>query len=387
MKDIIVNTQYVYPNKYSILFTDSVRAITDLLEKHNGRKAMIVTDENVKRYYNGIIQRRISQGSNIYQLDEYVVKAGEEYKTSYTVDGILNELFKKQYAKNDLLISVGGGVINDLTGYVASIYKRGMTWATIPTTLLAMVDASIGGKTAINNDFGKNMVGCMYNPSCVMVDTSYLQTLPQIRLIEGIVELSKHFILFDENNFLDLKNIIKQTDNIKSVILSEEFNELLMESIKIKKKVVEEDQREAGLRKVLNLGHTIGHAIEKIDPTITHGLAVAKGTIAELTYGIKIGIVDKNSLEEITSFYSMMGVDYNIGVDSGVGVGVGKLKDKNIIIDKLIKYMINDKKKTKADKIPIVLINKIGEIYKDEESFTCDVDKNEMMHFLEDYVK
>ncbi len=387
MTKLNVNTPHVYPNQYQIIFTDEINPILGLMKETKGNKILIVNDLNIEKYYPNLLQSQIKDKNKTYEIHKHTIGIGEEIKTIQTVENILEKLFVNKFTKNDLIISMGGGIVNDVTGYTASIYKRGMIWTSVPTTLLAMVDASIGGKTGVNNSFGKNMRGSMYNPSIVIINTNYLNTLPQIRLTEGLVELAKHFILFDKNNFIRLNKIIDNTLNsislttlemeehkqkFKSNLIKDpEFKQIIIESMKIKKDVVEKDARENNLRKALNLGHTIGHAIEILDPNIKHGIAVAKGTIAELTYGMEKGIVNKDDLSHIKNFYSKIDIDYSI--------------KKDYDLKTLIKYMTNDKKRTLKNLIPIVLINGIGDIYKYNGSVVYNLGEDEMLDFLENY--
>jgi len=205
------------------------------------------------------------------------VNDGEQYKNLASIEEILNQMFNFKLDRKALLISFGGGVISDMGGFVASIYQRGIDFINIPTTLLACVDAAVGGKTGINNTFGKNLIGTFYQPKAVYCQSEFLKSLPQRELSAGMAEIIKMAVIFDEN-FLEFLESIDENAFFK-VHSNEIFTKLIARSVELKAKIVQEDEKEAGLRMLLNYGHTFAHIIENQTAykTYLHGEAVAIG--------------------------------------------------------------------------------------------------------------
>ncbi len=319
-------------------------------------KILIITDSIVENLYLKKIKSILSK-NRIYEIVSYIIDAGEESKNWNNYNNITEILFNSSFTKNDLIISLGGGVVGDLSGFAASTYKRGINWINIPTTLLSMVDASIGGKTAINNIYGKNMIGTIFNPLTVLIDIYFLNSLNVSRIIEGIVELTKHFILLNKTYFNQFINILDNLDNIKNIIQIKDFLNLLVKSIMIKKSIIEKDPYDKGLRKILNFGHTIGHALEKANNKYSHGESIARGIIAECSIGEYLGITKKNTANKIKYLYEKLNLDYKL--------------EKPQDIKKIIKLCMNDKKKLdNTSNIPMILIKDIGKIaYKNNYSY------------------
>ncbi|MBO4666687.1 MAG: 3-dehydroquinate synthase [Bacilli bacterium] len=262
-------------NDYNVILGDNT--FSYFLANFNfPRKVFIVSSDNI-----------IKNLGNQYSFDSFdliTVEEGEKCKNLSTYEAIIKELIKKEYSKTDLIIGIGGGAILDLCGFVSSTYKRGINYIMVPTTLLSMVDASIGGKNALNIGNIKNAVGSFYMPNMIIDSLDILESLSDDEIVSGLMESLKMGILLDK----ELVNLIKDNDVKKirnNIFLLEEIIE---RSIKAKKKVVEEDPYEKDYRMILNLGHTIGHAIEGANiGKITHGEAIAIGMIPFLGDKIK----------------------------------------------------------------------------------------------------
>jgi 3-dehydroquinate synthase len=263
---------------YSILIGQELLARTaEILQERqiNGR-ILIVTNPTVARWYREPLVKSLQESGFIVQVAE--VPDGESFKSLEQASFLYNVLIDGAYDRKSILIALGGGVIGDLTGFVASTYMRGVRFVQIPTTLLAQVDSSFGGKVAVNHPKGKNLIGAFYQPTLVITDVTTLQTLPEAEFSSGMAEVIKHGIILDEN-YLRLitgeSTLIRSLDpGLMSFVVSG--------SCRIKGQVVEKDEKESGLRVILNFGHTIGHAIESVTnyTYYKHGEAVALGMLA-----------------------------------------------------------------------------------------------------------
>ena len=212
-------------------------------------KVMVITDEGVPKQYYEEVLSQCKEGCL------FVAKQGEETKSLTVYEQILNRLLELDFSRKDLVIALGGGVIGDLSGFVAGTFKRGMRFASIPTTPLSQIDSSIGGKVAVNMGEVKNVVGTFYHPEAVLIDLNTLSTLPERHYHNGLVEAVKAGLIADEKLF----ELFEKTENIE-----EDLEEIIVRALHVKKNVVEQDEKEENLRKILNFGHTIGHAIESI---------------------------------------------------------------------------------------------------------------------------
>ena len=253
--------QVLSSGKVDIYLDASFNLLTKLVDKKN---AVIVTDEN-------IFSKHRSKFKN---WNVITLKPGEQYKIQLTADAIIEQLIEFQADRSTTLIGVGGGVITDLTGYVASIYMRGIRFGFVPTTLLAMVDASIGGKNGVDVGAYKNLVGSIRQPSFLLYDYSFLKTLPEMEWSNGFAEVIKHACIFDNRLFDLLKNYsLDKIKKDKKLLAS-----IVAKNVSLKLAVVKKDEFEKGDRKLLNFGHTLGHALET-QYDLTHGQAVALGMV------------------------------------------------------------------------------------------------------------
>ncbi len=265
--------------KYSV-FIDELQEI-----KLKGKVAIITNPKVGGLWLDFLLQRLKCEQKFIITIPD-----GEEYKNTASVEQILEQLFSSKLDRKSTLIALGGGVISDITGFCASIYERGIDFINIPTTLLAQVDASVGGKTGVNNRFGKNLIGSFYQPRAVYCESKFLSTLPAREFAAGVAEAVKMAVCFDVELFKFF-----ETHDLKS---ADEISHIIARCVAIKADVVACDERESGVRAVLNYGHTFAHAIEKITnyKKFLHGEAVAIGMVMANTLARRLGKL--NELEE-----------------------------------------------------------------------------------------
>ncbi len=280
--------QVLSSGKVDIYLDASFNLLTKLVDKKN---AVIVTDENIFSKH-----RAKFKNWNVITL-----KPGEQYKIQLTADAIIEQLIEFQADRSTTLIGVGGGVITDLTGYVASIYMRGIRFGFVPTTLLAMVDASIGGKNGVDVGAYKNLVGSIRQPSFLLYDYSFLKTLPEMEWSNGFAEIIKHACIFDNRLFDLLKNYsLDKIKKDKKLLAS-----IVAKNVSLKLAVVKKDEFEKGDRKLLNFGHTLGHALET-QYDLTHGQAVALGMVFAAWLSEKIiGLKKSSEIIQVLGQYKL----------------------------------------------------------------------------------
>ncbi|WP_424686584.1 MAG: 3-dehydroquinate synthase [Halarcobacter ebronensis] len=291
---MIVNISLPDNTKYDITI--------DTLEKqYFDRKVVIVTNPTVSGLHLEYLKEKISAK----ELSVVTIPDGEQYKHMKTIEDILEHCFEQKLNRNSLLIAFGGGVIGDMTGFAASIYQRGIDFVQVPTTLLSQVDASVGGKTGVNNKFGKNLIGAFHQPIAVNIDPHFLTTLPKREFGAGIAEIVKMAVTFNKDFFSWLEeNDLNDKENIKTAIAK---------SVETKAWVVCQDEKEKGLRAALNYGHTFGHVIENETNynTYLHGEAVGIGMVMANALACKIGYMSE---EEALRVKKLL-VKYDIPTD------------------------------------------------------------------------
>lgn len=309
----------------------------------SGDRCVLVTNITISKIWKEKIVKYFLKNKII--LEEFILSDGENYKTLNSVNLILTYLLEKLHDRNSILIAFGGGVIGDLTGFVASIYQRGIRFIQIPTTLLSQVDAAIGGKTGVNHILGKNMIGTFWQPNAVITDINFLSTLPYKQLISGIAEVIKYAISFDYVFFQWLENNIKQILSLNTEVLIY----CIQKCCELKSKIVNLDEREYGFRVFLNLGHTYGHAIEAHFKYLKwlHGEAIS------------IGIVMAIKTSEILGILSSFDATRMINLIKNFGLPTVAPKAMNV--QSYLKYMIRDKK-SYSGKIQLVVPIKIGKL-------------------------
>jgi 3-dehydroquinate synthase len=256
----------------------------------HGQQVLVVTNSTIAPLY----LQSIMEGLSTYQAESIILPDGETYKNLETLNRIFDTLLAKKYNRTVTLVALGGGVIGDMTGFAAACYQRGVNFIQIPTTLLAQVDSSVGGKTAVNHPHGKNMIGAFYQPQCVIADTTTLNTLDDRQLRAGLAEVIKYGLISDAEFFCWLEANI-------NLLLSRDSTALafaIERSCENKAKVVSQDERESGIRAILNLGHTFGHAIETFQSyrDWLHGEAVAAGMVMATELSFSMGWVSEDDV-------------------------------------------------------------------------------------------
>jgi len=309
-------------------------------------KLVIITDPTVKNLYgNTLNQSLTSSGFKVLILE---VPEGEEQKSLETAGRLYRELTDFYAERTTPILALGGGVIGDLTGFVAATYMRGIPLIQIPTTLLAQGDSSIGGKVAVNHGLLKNKIGAFYQPRSTISDISTLKTLSPRELSDGLAEIIKHAAILDGEFFSYLE---ENLDRIKSLD-AQVLERVVSRSVRIKAEVVRKDERDFGLRNILNYGHTVGHAIESVSELkVWHGEAVAIGMLVEARIANRLGMFDKHELIRLK----------NVIVNAGLPTEIPSLQ-----LERLIQAIKHDKKILQG-KIRFVLPKSIGEVFITEE--------------------
>ena len=341
MKLFVKTKDKTYPIYFGVNNCFKIRKIL-AQNKINPNKVMVIYDRNIPK-------KILSKFKNILKKKKYIflgLNFSEKVKNFNTVKKILDILGKNNFNRNDCVISIGGGIAGDICAFAASIYKRGLKFVNIPSTLLSQVDSSIGGKTGINNFIGKNMIGSFCQPNAVIVDIIFLNSLPKKELICGYAEILKHSLVSDKKFFIFLKNNFKSILNLKPKIVKK----AILNSCKIKKTIIEKDERENNLRKTLNYGHTFAHAFESTlgyTNKLNHGEAVLLGILTASKFSNKENLLSNNELGLIENH--LFELKYN------------KLTNyfKKNSINKILNFMVKDKKNNNED-INLILLKKIA---------------------------
>jgi 3-dehydroquinate synthase len=263
--------------------------IDKLNDKYFDTKVVIVTNPTVSGFHLDYLKSKLTAK----QLSVVTIPDGEEYKNMQTLEMILEHCFEQRLDRKSLLVAFGGGVIGDMTGFAASIYQRGIDFVQVPTTLLSQVDASVGGKTGINNKYGKNLLGAFHQPNAVLIDPSMLKTLPKREFGAGVAEIVKMAVTFNKDFFEWLEqNDLNEEQNLKTAIAK---------SVQTKAWVVSQDEKEHGIRAALNYGHTFGHVIENETNynTYLHGEAVGIGMCMANALAVKLNMMNKDEEKRV----------------------------------------------------------------------------------------
>ena len=337
--------------KYPIFIGNNILSKLKLILKKNlidFNQCLVIADKNVPKklvykVLNSLPKKKISI---------HYFNSSEKNKSQKSVDSILSILLNKNFNRNDCIISIGGGITGDVSGFAASIFKRGLKFINIPTTLLSQVDSSIGGKTGINNKYGKNLIGSFYQPNLVISDIIFLKSLPRREIICGYGEILKHAIIANKKFFTFLDVNGSQILKLKSPMIEK----AIFKSCSIKKKIVETDEKEMGVRKILNFGHTFGHAYEaalKYSKKLNHGEAVILGIKTAAKFSFLNNILDIKEFKLIDNHLSKLNLPRNINKFFSI---------KNL--NSILSFMKKDKKNN-SNKVNLVLLKKIGSpIYK-----------------------
>jgi len=332
--------------RYTIIIGSNLVSNLANITKNNSvnfKKCLLIIDKNISKKIISKIKKSLSKK----KLYIHFFNANEKNKNQNSVNKILDILLKQNFSREDCLISIGGGITGDISGFAASLFKRGLKFINVPTTLLSQVDSSIGGKTGVNTKYGKNLIGSFYQPHLVISDIQFLKTLPKREIICGYGEILKHSLIADKKIF----NYLNRNSEKVLSLTSPFIEKTIYESCKIKKNVVEKDEKEKGLRKTLNFGHTFAHAYEAslgYSKRLNHGEAVILGMKTALNFSFKNNLLKKKEHNLIINHIS------NSNLPSKI-TKFFNLKDLN----KILSFMLKDKKNN-SDKISLVLLKKIG---------------------------
>lgn len=313
----------------------------ELLTRHiKAKQVLIVTNETIAPLYLEQVSMHLQQ----YQLEVVVLADGEQYKNLATMESIFAALLEKQFSRNATIIALGGGVIGDISGFAAACYQRGIAFIQIPTTLLAQVDSSVGGKTGVNHALGKNMIGAFYQPQCVIIDVNVLQTLDDRQLATGLAEVIKYGLIRDADFFSWIEL------NIECLLARDQaaLTYIIERSCRNKAEIVASDERESGIRAILNLGHTFGHAIETGMGygRYLHGEAVAIGTCQAADLSRRLGWLNDEDVNRVEALFKKARLPTEPPAD--------------LSAEEFVKLMAVDKKNVDGD-IRLILLKKIGE--------------------------
>ncbi|WP_418185562.1 3-dehydroquinate synthase [Aliarcobacter vitoriensis] len=334
---------------------NSYKIYIEKLEELNfDRKVVVVTNPTVSSYHLEYLKSKIKAR----EFTICTIPDGEEYKNMQTLEMILSSCFEARLDRKSLLIAFGGGVIGDMTGFAASIYQRGIDFIQIPTTLLSQVDASVGGKTGINNKYGKNLIGTFHQPKAVYIDSSMLKTLPKREFGAGVAEIVKMAVTFNKDFFIWLENNdLNKENNIDIAI---------QKSVKTKAWVVSQDEKEQGLRAALNYGHTFGHVIENETnyKMYLHGEAVGIGMCMANALAVKLNLMSSEDARRVEDLLKK----YDIPTTY-------KIKD----VEDFYEHFFLDKKSSN-NKIKFIVPVGIGDC-----KITDDISKNDVIEVLEGF--
>jgi len=266
-----------------------------LMRDHiRGKQVMIVTNETIAPLYLARLKQSLGDA---FQIDEVILPDGEQYKDLTRINSIFDALLEKRHNRTTTLIALGGGVIGDMTGFAAASYQRGVDFVQVPTTVLSQVDSSVGGKTGVNHPLGKNMIGAFHQPRCVVIDTQVLNTLPERELAAGLAEVIKYGLIYDAD-FLQWLEDNMDALNSRDV---DAMIHAIYRSCEVKAEVVAQDEKESGIRALLNLGHTFGHAIEAHQGygQWLHGEAVGAGMMMAADLSLRLGWISQADSDRV----------------------------------------------------------------------------------------
>jgi 3-dehydroquinate synthase len=340
---------------------------SEILKSHvKGNRALIITNDLLEPLYLERYEKLLKMGGDI-QVDTIVLPDGEDQKTMDVLSMILDKALETRLDRKATFIALGGGVIGDMAGFAAAIYQRGVNFIQVPTTVMAMVDSSVGGKTGVNHPLGKNMVGAFHQPECVFIDTDNLNSLPDRELQSGVAEIIKYGLIRDKEFFEWLeanmeKLIGRDTATMRYAI---------KRSCENKAAVVKDDELEAGVRATLNLGHTFGHAIENGSGygTWLHGEAVAIGTVMAASMSARMGWIDEALVKRVYDIMEKAKCPVDLPVDSPMNA------------EKFLDLMAIDKKVANGQLRLILLKGELGECV-----FTGDFDEDAMKATIDEFV-
>ena len=332
-------------SRYPIFFetgslSDGGAKVSYLLKEFVGESVLIVSNQTIADRYAAPLIEMLPG----LKVDLHLIPDGEANKTLSELERIIETLLRAGHTRETSLIALGGGVVGDMTGFAAAIYQRGVPFIQIPTTLLAQVDSSVGGKTAVNHLLGKNMIGAFHQPGAVLIDVGVLRSLPAKEFAAGMAEVVKHALLADANYLTWLEEHVEAIKVLDSAVLAE----MVRKSCQIKSGIVSADEKEKGQRALLNLGHTFGHAIETLMGygEILHGEAVAIGTVMAATLSSRHGLIEADEVSRVESLLRAFNLPTRV--------------ERPISVDAFLTAMGRDKKAT-ARGLRLILLKTLGE--------------------------
>ena len=338
-------------------------SLAPLLEEYApAHRYALISDSNVAQLYGESTIRQL-EGAGL-NAELFTFEAGERNKSRTTWSSLTDRLLHAGFGRDSCLIAMGGGVTGDLVGFVAATYMRGIPVVQVPTSLVAMIDASIGGKTGVDVEAGKNLVGAFHAPNLVVADPDVVATLPRVERAQGMIEAVKHGAIMDEAYFGAL-------DRDMSALLDGEAASLeraVARSVELKSNVVSEDEREAGRREILNFGHTLGHAIEAACSfRVPHGTAVACGMILEARLGASLGVTGPNVVERLERVVEHVGLPIGIPDDAAPG--------------DIMTYLASDKK-VRHGRTRFVLLSRIGAVHFADGEWSQPVERDTVLDLV-----
>ncbi|GBD39229.1 3-dehydroquinate synthase [bacterium HR37] len=366
MEKISIKFRRTEDRSYEILIGNGIlkNIPLDLKEANIAYTYAIITDSRVASLYGKeMLKEFLNSGLKTYLIS---FPEGEENKNRETKAKIEDEMLSLKMARDSAIVALGGGVVGDLAGFVAATYNRGIPYIQVPTTLVASVDSSIGGKTGVDTVYGKNLIGAFYQPWRVYIDVSTLKTLPKNHIQEGLSEVIKYGVIRDEELFEFLEKYINKVFSLDTEVITY----IIKRSCQIKGEVVELDEKESNLRKILNFGHTVGHAIEKLyNFKISHGKAISIGMTIEGKIAVELGLWDKNELNRLISLLK--------------AAGLPTKPTKTLDANDMIKTMKLDKK-AREGKIEMVFPERIGQMATINGSYGIKVEDDLIYRILKE---
>ena len=352
MKLIKLNVKTKSENYPIIIGSNIIKDLALYLNKNsiNFNQCLLVIDKNVPKKMISKITKSLKKN----KIFKFLFNSNEKNKSFNNINKILQILLNKNFSRLDCVITIGGGITGDTGGFAASLYKRGLKFINIPTTLLSQVDSSVGGKTGINTKQGKNLIGSFYQPKMVISDTEFLRTLPKREIICGYGEIFKHSLILNKNFYKYLNNNALDILNLKSPFIEK----AIFESCKIKKTIVEKDEKEKDIRKILNFGHTFAHAFEATlgySQKLNHGEAVILGIVTSLNFSLEIKLIKPKEYNQIIQHIHKLNLPSNIK---------NYFLPKNL--NKILSFMMRDKKNI-SKKINLIMLKRIGSTVIDNE--------------------
>ena len=359
MEQINVTTQN---SSYPIVISDDFKSFTKYVNREN-KKCVIITDKNVEKYHIDTFCKYIE---NIFrEIFFYVITPGEESKSLKAAEDIYIFLLEHHINRKDVIITLGGGVVGDLGGFVAATFLRGIEFVQVPTSLIAQIDSSVGGKTAVNLKNKKNIIGSFYQPKLVYINYSLLKTLPIKELKNGLVEILVHAIIKDELLFNYIETNLEQIMRLDPVVLEK----IIYWNCRIKSEVVQKDETDVGERAVLNFGHTFGHAIEGYyEYRYKHGECVALGVIGACLIAERNGLITHDVTNRIENLLERIEIIQCIDDCDSTAVLNFMLYDKKVIEEKL--FFILPLKIGKVERFPIEDMNLLKEVLNEIKKYS-----------------